>query len=246
MSEHIRFQQQKNIGIISINRPEKKNALTQAMYQQLHGYLSEAESNNDIQAILIHGEGGNFTSGNDITDFQNVTSPKDLAAVLGFLKALTTIKKPLIAAVEGYSIGVGTTLLLHCDLVYAHKNTIFQTPFAALGLCPEAGASLLMPAMLGYHNAVRLLMLGDKINGVDAKDMGLVTEVVDNAPFNYALDKALQIASYPKHAINISKQLIKQSLNQEMVQNVMDVEAKLFFECLQQPETQARLKGFSS
>jgi enoyl-CoA hydratase/carnithine racemase len=245
MTRKIDYQEQKDIAIIKINRSDKKNAITQDMYKCLYDEIQKAEKDTKIKAILITGNGTDFTSGNDLTDFKNTKSPKDLTFVLQLIKLLPKIEKPLIAAVEGNAIGIGTTILLYCDIVFSSNDAIFQTPFTALGLCPEAGSSLIMPLTLGYQNAARLLLLSDKITAREAKEMGLITEITTEPVLSYAIKKGLQLTSYPSHAIKESKKLLMKIRNNFDLDKVIDNEADIFFSCLQNQETQQRLASLT-
>jgi len=180
-SEHILIEKQAQILTLTLNRPEKKNALTHAMYTDLVAGIQQAENDDDIRVILITGSKDCFTGGNDMQDFVNM--PKDFfnSPVAQFLIAISSIKKPMIAAINGPAVGIGTTLLLHCDLAYVGPNTKFQMPFVSLGACPEAGSSLLLPRAIGHVKASELLLLSKKFSGQEALELGLINAVCDNA-----------------------------------------------------------------
>ena len=159
MQDHVLFEKDAEVGIIRLNRPEKKNALTLSMYRALITALDQAESEDGVRVILITGTPDCFTAGNDLVDFANAASDGPRDAVF-FLEKLRAAQKPVIAAVEGLAIGIGTTMLLHCDLVYAGVSSRLQLPFVNLGLCPEAGSSLIVPAVVGHQRAAELLFFG--------------------------------------------------------------------------------------
>jgi len=159
MSEHVLISQENNILTLTMNRPEKKNAITSAMYATLAEQLENANTNPDIRVVVITGAGDNFTSGNDINDFLQNPPTNENSTVSKFLRAIASLEKPLIASVNGVAIGVGTTLLLHCDFAYASETAVFQMPFVDLALVPEAASSYLLPQMMGHRKAAELILL---------------------------------------------------------------------------------------
>ena len=163
---------------IQFNRAEKKNAITAAMYQALAHALRDAERDNAVRVALLHGAPDAFTAGNDLQDFLASPPRSNDAPGFQFLRAIHDFPKPLIAAVSGLAVGVGTTMLLHCDLVYCAPGTLFSLPFVNLGLCPEAGSSFLLPRLAGYQKAAELLMLGEPFSAETAKEIGLVNAIV--------------------------------------------------------------------
>lgn len=240
MTSPIECTQIDNIASIVMRRPEKKNALTQEMYASLNELILASEQNPDIRAIVLSGANGNFTSGNDLSDFINVKKADDLQPVLSLLHTLANINKPLFAAVEGVAVGIGTTVLLHCDFAYAHQQAIFQTPFTRLGLCPEAAASYLMPKTIGYKQAARFLMLSEKVNADDAKQMGLITDIVDS-PLDHAIQQAKIVSGYPEVSIKLTKSLLRNNMPSQKIESIIDKEAAYFFQCLQDSQTQAHI-----
>ncbi|MCC6145662.1 MAG: enoyl-CoA hydratase/isomerase family protein, partial [Candidatus Hydrogenedentes bacterium] len=176
-NEHILVEQQEQVLRITINRPEKKNALSVAMYVALVEALQQAEADKSVRVALITGAGDAFTSGNDVMDFMNNPPASEDSPVSQFLKAIATATKPLVAAVNGTAVGVGTTLLLHCDLVYASSRARFRMPFVNLGLCPEAGSSLLLPRLMGHVRAAQYLLLGEEFDADTACELHLVNEI---------------------------------------------------------------------
>ncbi|MBU2705532.1 enoyl-CoA hydratase [Zooshikella marina] len=244
MSE-VLVEQENGCLILQINRPEKKNALTHSMYTQLTEAILAADEDDSIKNLLITGSGTCFTSGNDINDFM-LNPPKDSdSPVFQFLQALANLKKPLIAAVNGNAVGIGTTLLLHCDLVYVGQNAIFQLPFVNLGLCPEAASSYLLPLLAGHRLAAELLLLGQPFDCYKAKEAGLTTQIVEDPSQTLVIAKqaALQLSKQPTQAILLTKQLMKQSIK-STVQDVMQQEGKLFTERLKSPEAHAAFSAF--
>jgi enoyl-CoA hydratase/carnithine racemase len=195
---------------IRFNRPEKKNALTRAMYDGVVNAFETAENDPAVRVILLTGTGDTFTSGNDIRDFQQRATNRDATAASPFLTALSTLDKPLIAAVNGAAIGVGTTMLAHCDLIVAARSARFVMPFTRLGLVPEAGSSLLFPRLLGHQRASAMLLLGDALDAEAALSVGFVYQVVDDAELITAA-RALtgRLAALPPQAVRQTKHLMR-------------------------------------
>lgn len=201
-------------GILTItfNRPDKKNALTSAMYATLADALEAADTDPAVRVILFAGNGGAFTAGNDLQDFLNNPPQGDNTPVFRFLRAISTASKPLIAAVSGVAVGVGTTMLLHCDLVYAGESAKLSLPFVNLALVPEAASSLLLPAMVGHHRAAELLLLGEAFTPQTAKDYGIVNAIYpDDRLQAEATAVAQKLAAKPPTALRLTKQLLKRS-----------------------------------
>ncbi|PJI38110.1 enoyl-CoA hydratase [Ferrovibrio sp.] len=201
-------------GILTItfNRPDKKNALTSAMYATLADALEAADTDPAVRVILFTGNGGAFTSGNDLQDFLNNPPQGDNTPVFRFLRAISTASKPMIAAVSGVAVGVGTTMLLHCDLVYAGESAKLSLPFVNLALVPEAASSLLLPAMVGHHRAAELLLLGEAFTPATAKDYGIVNAIYpDDKLLAEATAVAQKLATKPPTAMRLTKQLLKRT-----------------------------------
>ncbi len=201
-------------GILTItfNRPDKKNALTSAMYAVLADALEAADQDNAVRVILFAGNGGAFTAGNDLQDFLNNPPQGDNTPVFRFLRAISTASKPLVAAVSGVAVGVGTTMLLHCDLVYAGESAKLSLPFVNLALVPEAASSLLLPAMIGHHRAAELFMLGEAFTPATAKDYGIVNAIFpDDKLLAEAMAVAAKLAAKPPTALRLTKQLLKRT-----------------------------------
>jgi enoyl-CoA hydratase/carnithine racemase len=196
-----------HIVTITLNRFDKKNALTSKMYRQLAKLLLDANSSENTRCVVIQGNDNCFSAGNDLQDF--LENSDDFAA-LEFIDALTAFNKPLIAAVAGHAVGIGTTLLLHCDMVYAANNSKFKLPFTQLGLCPEAGSSSLLPTRVGHVRAFELLVLGKTFNAEQAYEYGLINQVCEpEALLPLAQEAAKAICALPADAVVTSKRLIK-------------------------------------
>jgi len=226
---------------LTLNRPEKKNAITQAMYMTLANNLNAAAGDFAIRTVVISGNGKAFTAGNDIMDFMNeeitMSSP-----VFHFLKAIHEFPKPLIAAVQGNAVGIGTTMLLHCDLVYAAADALFAMPFVTLGLVPEAGSSLLFPRLVGHAKASEIFMTGRSFGSAEALEMGLINSI-EESPTAKALEVAAVIADQPPGAVLNTKALLK-SGSHIAVENVMLAEGEMFRIALQSDETQGAFMKF--
>lgn len=233
-------------GILTlrINRPEKKNALNLAMYQALADGLTKADGDDTVRVILICGTGECFTSGNDLADFMTVPPTGAKSPVMQFLTAISEARKPIVAAVNGLAVGVGVTMLLHCDLAYAGENATFQMPFVNLGLCPEAGSTLLLPRIMGHQRAAELLLLGEVFNAGKACSLGIVTEIcADNDVSATARSKALQLAAQPAAAVRLAKDLLKRDYMQQLRETVAE-EGRQFMARLKSPEAAEALQAF--
>jgi enoyl-CoA hydratase/carnithine racemase len=209
MSE-ILTSQSGSILLLQLNRPAKKNAMTSSMYTTLAELLNDAAKNADIRVVLLHGAGDSFTAGNDLDDFlKNPPKPGE-SPQERFVTALMNFEKPLIAAVHGATIGSGTTMLAHCDFVYAAEGTRFQMPFVNLAVVPELGSSYSIPATAGYIPAAELFLLGIPFNARRAAELGLVTRVVsDDRVLATAMETATALAEKPAIALQASKRLLK-------------------------------------
>ncbi len=233
------------VQILRLFRPEKRNALTQEMYRVLSDALQAGEANNAIRVRVILGSGGHFTAGNDIADFLSTAkgdqgTPRE---VLRFIEVLPLLKKPLIAGVDGQAIGIGATLLLHCDLVYATPRATFATPFLDLGLVPEAASSLLMPRLIGYPRAFEMLVLGETFSAGRACDAGLVNTLVDPEALDiHVLSVAARLATKPMQALLIAKRLLRS--DSSAVLDRTREEAAEFARCLTSPEACAAFEAF--
>lgn len=227
---------------ISLDRPEKMNALTRDMYADLARALNEAAGDFAVRALILTSEGAHFTAGNDIKDFMEHPPTSQDSTVAAFLGAILEFPKPLLAAVKGNAIGVGTTMLLHCDVVVADPDASFSMPFVSLGLVPEAGSSLLFPALVGYQRAAKIFMTGESFSAESAQEMGLVAEISQD-PYATALTIAKQIATQPPTAIINTKALIKASKH-DAVAAVMKAEFELFALALTSDEAMEAFMNF--
>ena len=245
MTDAIQQLRERGLLILQLNRPDKKNALTRAMYTQLAEALEQADADGDIRCVLIQGSSDCFTAGNDIVDFLE-QPPSDLdSPPFYFMKSLLNCRKPVIAAVAGAAVGIGTTLLLHCDLVYISRDARLRMPFVNLGLCPEFGSSLILPRLLGHAKAAELLLLGEGFTGEQAAAWGIATEALGSG--EAALAKAREVAerfeTLAPGAVQVTKQLMK-SVDREQLRQVIEEEGALFTQRLRSPEAIAALSGF--
>jgi enoyl-CoA hydratase/carnithine racemase len=230
--------------VIRFNRPEKMNAITRDMYAGLTSALNEAAGDFGVRTVVITSEGEHFTAGNDIKDFMANPPTEESSDVARFLASLLEFPKPLIAAVKGNAIGVGTTMLLHCDIVIAAPNTNFSMPFTSLGLVPEAGSSKLFPELVGYQRAARIFMTGDPFSADEAKEMGLV-ETITADPEKEAVELAERIGQQPPQAIINTKALMKAGKH-DAVAAVMKAEFQIFALALQSEEAAEAFMNFMS
>ena len=229
---------------IGINRPQKRNALSQAMYDAMTRHLAEAEGDDSIRAVIFHGVPEAFTSGNDLEDFAERPPQGEDTPVFRFLMAVSTAAKPLVAAVTGPAVGIGTTLLLHCDLVYAGDNARFALPFTQLGLVPEFASSYLLPLVAGYQRAAELLLLGEPFDAQKAYEAGFVTRVVPAAEaLDTAWREAAKLASLPPKSVRVTKSLMK-APRAAAVQEQMRTEGGHFRTMLAEPAARAAFAAF--
>lgn len=243
MSETDLIERDVRDGVLSLrmSRPDKKNALNRAMYAGLSDALEAADRDETIRAVLLLGAPGAFSSGNDIADFAGFDAKAGLSEVMRFLRALTVLEKPLVAAVDGLAVGIGTTVLFHCDLAYATPRSTFRTPFLDLGLVPEAGSSLLAPATMGYQRAFSLLVLGDSLSAEQAREAGLVFSVSEGAE-DEARRAAARLASKPPEALRIARRLMRG--DGAVLNERIEAEAQAFAERLTSAEARAAFAAF--
>lgn len=210
MTEHILIERQGAVQIIRMNRPDKKNAITRAMYSAMGAALAAGDADPAVRAHVFLGVPGAFSAGNDLADFMTVaTGGEGGGEVWDFLTALAKVEKPVISGVDGIAVGIGTTLNLHCDLTFATPRTVFRTPFVDLGLVPEAGSSLLAPQVLGRQGAFALLGLGEGFSAERAQAAGLIYKVVAEDELEAAtLAAAREIAAKPPEALKIARDLM--------------------------------------
>lgn len=243
MTDQVLVEVKDRVMTIRMNRPEKKNALTGAMYNAMSDALRQSGSDAQVRAVLLTGTQDCFTAGNDLADFA-AARPGEPVPALTFLQVLTAAPKPIVAAVAGVAVGIGTTMLLHCDLVYAGKTARFQLPFVNLGLCPEAASSMILPAMTGSHRASELLMLGEPFGADMAREIGLVNDVFDDTElFAAAAAKAQALAEKPPAAMRATKQLIKGGVSGAIAE-AMKRESTQFGALLQGPEAKEAMDAF--
>jgi enoyl-CoA hydratase/carnithine racemase len=244
MADQIDFQIADGVAHIVINRPEKKNALTAAMYAGLVGAFQEAESAKSVRVSLIYGTNDCFTAGNDLQDFMNAPPTDDSSPTVQFLKTVHAARKPIVAGVAGPAVGIGTTLLLHCDLIYADPKTRFQLPFVNLGLCPEFGSSFLLPQFVGHARAAELLLLGDVFSAQTALELGLINGVTpEGQVIATATEKANQLAQRPAASLHLTKQLLKKA-HSRPVSATIDEELIEFGKRLKSPEAAEAFRAF--
>ncbi len=229
---------------LSLDREDKKNALSLAMYRQLTGALLQAERDPAVKVVVLQGSARCFSSGNDLQDFLSAGKLDAAHPTVEFLYQLNAFSKPIVAAVAGLAIGIGTTALLHCDLVYAAPGCRFQMPFSQLGLCPEAASSLLLPQLAGYQRAAQYLLLGEAFDTEQAMAMGLVNQqIASDDLLAYAADKALQLAMFPADAVQQSKALLRGKIKRK-AEKVITAELEIFSELLEADACQQQLQRF--
>lgn len=229
----------------TINRLDKKNSFTQAMYGAMADALERAKNDAAIRVTVIQGDITVFSAGNDISDFlQRKPVPQEEAPVVKFLRAIATHPKPVVAAVCGPAVGIGTTLLFHCDLVYAGDNAAFSMPFVNLGLCPEAGSSLLVPQMMGYHRAAEALMLGEPFMAEAALEVGLVNRILPPTEVNDMVQTlARRLATKPIGSLIETKRLMKKGQMEQVLAQIEE-EGANFARLLQEPAAKEAFTAF--
>ncbi|BCG23229.1 enoyl-CoA hydratase [Pseudomonas tohonis] len=245
MSEHIHLERDQGLLIIRMQRADKMNALTRAMYGAMADALDAAGEDRSVRAVLITGSETCFTSGNDVADFIQAPPSGLDSEVFRFMKALFDFAKPVVAAVSGPAVGIGTTLLLHCDLVYVARDAKLKMPFVNLGLCPEFGSSLILPRMLGHARAAQLLLLGEAFTGEQAAAWGIANEALDDgaATLARAREMAQRFEQLAPSAVAVSKRLMREPGREELRQVIME-EGELFGQRLRTPEAIEALSAF--
>lgn len=232
------------VTTLTINRVEKKNSLTAAMYAAMADTLQQAQSDDAVRVVVIQGDVTVFSSGNDIGDFLSGPPATPDAPVSRFLRAIATFPKPLLAAVCGPAVGVGTTMLFHCDLVYAGDNAAFSMPFVNLGLCAEAASSLLVPQMMGYHRAAEALLLGEPFMAEAALEVGLVNRIVPPLEANaFTQAQARKLAAKPLSSLVETKRLMKKGQMAQVLAQ-MDEEGQSFGRMLREPAAKEAFTAF--
>ena len=244
MSEFIRTELDGGVLTVTFDRADKKNAITQAMYTALAEATERTRTDDAVRVILFRAEGDSFSAGNDIADFLNSPPSSQDAPVFRFLRNLSGFPKPVLAAVCGPAVGIGTTMLFHCDLVYAGDNAAFSMPFVNLGLCPEAASSLLVPQMMGYHRAAEALLMGEPFMAEAALEVGLVNRVVPpTEATNIVMAQAKKLAAKPMTALIATKRLMKKG-QAALVQQQMEEEADTFGRMLREPAAKEAFGAF--
>jgi len=244
MNEHVKAERNGAVLCVALARPEKKNALTNAMYDALIEAFERANRDEAIGALLLRGEGGVFTAGNDLADFLATTggSPAVTSAAR-FLRALVDFEKPLVAAIEGAAVGIGCTLCFHCDLVFATPSARFQMPFVNLGLVAEAGSSLLAPQRFGRAKAAEFLLLGEPFDAAEAWRLGLVNTIVEPEQiYGHAASKAAALAAKPRSAMLATRRLMRG--DPTLLKARIDEELELFARALTSPEARNAFSAF--
>ena len=240
----ILVRQDERVLSINLNRPERKNALSLAMYSALADVIIAANDDASVRVLVLAGTADFFTSGNDLLDFMNEPQIHDKHPVVRFMRALQASAKPVVAIVSGHAIGIGTTLLLHCDLVYAASDARLQLPFVNLGLCPEYASSYLIPRLAGHQKAAELFLLGEAFSGADAAQLGIVTAAVPLAELTaYAQEKITRLANQPPAAIKRTKALLKQA-GQNNIEAALQAEFMGFAEGLNSEECKESITAF--
>jgi enoyl-CoA hydratase/carnithine racemase len=240
--------QQNHLLTLTFNRPAKKNALTNDMYQILADTLRQAAADNDVCVIMLTGQENMFTAGYDLEDLQKnavqVVAAEASSAIVQFMQALSTMPKPVIAAVNGLAVGIGVTLLLHCDLVYLADNAKLVLPFTQLGVCPEFASSLLLQRSAGYQRAAEKLLLGEPFDAAQALEMGLANKMLPATELlKYANQQAAKLVALPVEALRATKCLMKAS-QADLINQVMRDELKQFGSLLNGPAAQEAMVAF--
>jgi enoyl-CoA hydratase/carnithine racemase len=241
VSEHIVVEKIERVMRVRMDRPQKKNALTGAMYAAMADALEQAEGDDAVRVVLFTGGPKVFTAGNDLNDF--LDPERDASGVGRFLATLPGFSKPVIAAVNGHAVGIGTTMLLHCDLVYVGKDAKLRMPFVDLGVVPEFASSLLLPQLVGAQRATELLFFSERIDGKEAKRLGLAAEVLDDDEVQeHALKRAQQLAARAPGALRHTKALLRAE-NADRIAEVVAREGAIFAEALKSPEAREAMSA---
>jgi enoyl-CoA hydratase/carnithine racemase len=245
MSEHVRIDRDGGWLSITLARPERRNAITVAMYAALAEAIEQASGDASIRVISFRGEGQDFTAGNDLADFlqSRPSDPKEIA-VWRFLRAIAACETPIVAAVHGNCVGIGTTMLLHCDLVIADEGARFSMPFVDLGLVPEAASSLLLPRLAGRRLAARFLLLGEPFDAAQAEAIGLVSHLAATGQLESEMQSVIgALLAKPPQALRQTQRLLRQEGRDEIIER-MSLEGSLFAERLTSPEVKEAITAF--
>jgi enoyl-CoA hydratase/carnithine racemase len=238
----IKSETRDRVARVRFDRLDKKNAITAEMYAQLGAALVAADADAQVRAVLLQGSAECFTAGNDVADFLNLPRDPGNSPARALFDVLPRMKKPVVAAVGGPAVGIGTTMLLHCDLVYAAPNARFQLPFVPLGIVPEFGSTFLLPLLAGYQRAAKLLLLGQPFTAQEAFEAGIVTAVVSNV-IEEAEKAAAALAALPPESIRLTKRLLK-ARYAEALAGAIDEETRIFTERLSSPEAKEAMSAF--
>ena len=245
VNEELLYETADGVLTIALNRPEKKNALTFSMYREITGKLEDAENDPDIHVVIITGTGDIFTAGNDINSFRDHADlPHNERPSLRFMNTVSTFSKPLIGALNGHAVGIGATMLLHCDLIYSATGVNIKMPFLSLGAVPEFASSILLPRVMGHTKAFELFTLSQEISCEEAHALNWINGVMPAEELMpYVKTQALQLASRHPDALRAIKKLMKEP-EKERLLKVIDSEAAAFIERLQSPEVQKIFAAF--
>jgi len=232
------------VARIRFDRPDKKNAITREMYTQLAQALGAADADPQVRAVLLQGTAECFTAGNDVNDFLKGPFGGEGSPTWQLFKILPALNKPVVAAVGGPAVGIGTTLLLHCDLVYAAANARFQLPFVPLGIVPEFGSTFILPLLAGYQRAAEVLLLGQPFAADKALELGIVSEVVPAEQLLERAEKAAStLAALPRESIRLTKRLMRTTHEKAISERIME-EGRLVLERLRSPEAKEAMSAF--
>jgi enoyl-CoA hydratase/carnithine racemase len=240
----IRSETRNRVAHIRFDRPDKRNAITREMYTQLAQALSSADTDPAVRVVLLAGTAECFTSGNDVNDFLKGPFGGEGSPTWQLFEVLPRVKKPVVAAVAGPAVGIGTTMLLHCDLVYASADARFQLPFVPLGIVPEFGSTFLLPLIAGYQRAAEVLLLGQPFTAQKALDIGIVTAVVPQQSVLQEAEKAaVGLAALPPESIRLTKKLMRETFAESLRNRIME-EGRLVLERLRSPEAREAMSAF--
>lgn len=241
---NILTQKDGRVLVVRINRPDKKNSLTMEMYRQLAETFEGLQNDASVRAVVITGNEASFSAGNDMKDFLAGQQVSEDNAVLHFMRAMAATRQPVIAAVNGLAIGIGATLLSHCDLVYIGQGTRLQFPFVNLGICPEYASTLLLPRIMGHARAAELMLFGDFFSAEKAVEYGLANAVLPAAEVEaHALERAKVLAQKPPAALRTTKKLLRHWTRKE-IEDAIWLEATHFIPMLERPEAREAVGAF--
>lgn len=242
---HVEVERKGAVLLVAINRPEKRNALTGEMYSALAESFDRAQLEQEVRIILLYGKGDAFTAGNDLVDFMHTPwKGQETPPAVRFIRAVAKAEKPVVAAVHGVAVGVGTTILLHCDFVYAAAGTKLMMPFVNLGIVPEAGSTVLLPLAAGYQRAAELLMLGEPFSAEKGVEAGIINAVFEpDALLGRAMETAQKLADKPTEALLACKRLLRRTYAQQVDRAIAE-EVSIIAERLDSPETREALLAF--